>query len=228
MMSPERRRADDHSHRTEHGREVDRAAAGWSDRFDGAGGKLRPGLEGAHRYRRSPLHAGRSERQPGARAVHTSWWKCPRRAQFSTPPHHVAWFCSTRSAAAHRPMMGSRSPGRSANTYTTRSSARRSSRPTTIELTQLADTLVAVRNYNVQVREIGDQVLFLHRLQPGGADRSYGIEVGRLAGLPPAVLDRAKELLRLLEAEQIVPRSRQCVVTALRPRMVISWLCSVS
>src|SRR5213075_729077 len=75
------------------------------------------------------------------------------------------------------------------------------------ELTQLADTLVAVRNYNVQVREVGDQVLFLHRLQPGGADRSYGIEVGRLAGLPPAVLGRAKELLRLLEAEQIVPRS---------------------
>ena len=75
------------------------------------------------------------------------------------------------------------------------------------ELTQLADTLVAVRNYNVQVREIGDQVLFLHRLEPGGADRSYGIEVGRLAGLPGAVLTRARELLGLLEAEQIVPRS---------------------
>jgi DNA mismatch repair protein MutS len=75
------------------------------------------------------------------------------------------------------------------------------------ELTQLADTLVAVRNYNVQVREIGDEVLFLHRLQPGGADRSYGIEVGRLAGLPASVLKRARELLRLLEAEQIVPRS---------------------
>jgi DNA mismatch repair protein MutS len=75
------------------------------------------------------------------------------------------------------------------------------------ELTQLSDSLVAVRNYNVQVREVGDQVLFLHRLQPGGADRSYGIEVGRLAGLPPTVLKRAKELLRLLEAEQIVPRS---------------------
>ena len=75
------------------------------------------------------------------------------------------------------------------------------------ELTQLADNLVAVRNYNVQVREVGDQVLFLHRLQPGGADRSYGIEVGRLAGLPPAVIKRATELLRLLEAEQIVPRT---------------------
>ncbi len=75
------------------------------------------------------------------------------------------------------------------------------------ELTQLADSLVAVRNYNVQVREVGDEVLFLHRLQPGGADRSYGIEVGRLAGLPPAVIRRATELLKLLEAEQIVPRS---------------------
>ncbi len=75
------------------------------------------------------------------------------------------------------------------------------------ELTQLADHLVAVRNYNVQVREVGDEVLFLHRLQPGGADRSYGIEVGRLAGLPPAVLKRATQLLALLEAEQIVPRS---------------------
>jgi DNA mismatch repair protein MutS len=74
------------------------------------------------------------------------------------------------------------------------------------ELTQLADNLVAVRNYNVQIREVGDQILFLHRLQRGGADRSYGIEVGRLAGLPAEVLSRAKELLKLLEAEQIVPR----------------------
>jgi len=80
------------------------------------------------------------------------------------------------------------------------------------ELTQLADSLEAVRNYNVQVREIGDQVLFLHRLQPGGADRSYGIEVGRLAGLPATVLARAKELLHLLEAEQIVPRAKRASV----------------
>jgi DNA mismatch repair protein MutS len=71
------------------------------------------------------------------------------------------------------------------------------------ELTSLADELVAVRNYNVSVREVGDQVLFLHRLQPGGADRSYGIEVGRLAGLPPAVIARAKEVLRHLEGEQL-------------------------
>jgi DNA mismatch repair protein MutS len=73
------------------------------------------------------------------------------------------------------------------------------------ELVQLADELVAVRNYNVGVREVGGQVLFLHRLQPGGADRSYGIEVGRLAGIPEGVLARAREVLHLLEKEQLVP-----------------------
>ncbi|MBL8960584.1 MAG: DNA mismatch repair protein MutS, partial [Gemmatimonadetes bacterium] len=71
------------------------------------------------------------------------------------------------------------------------------------ELTQLADELSALRNWNVAVREVGDQVLFLHRLQPGGADRSYGIEVGRLAGLPPAVIARAREVLKSLEGEQL-------------------------
>ena len=73
------------------------------------------------------------------------------------------------------------------------------------ELTQLADELVAVRNYNVAVREVGDQVLFLHLLVPGGADRSYGIEVGRLAGLPDAVLARARAILRRLEDGHVVP-----------------------
>ena len=75
------------------------------------------------------------------------------------------------------------------------------------ELVQLADELGAVRNYNVGVREVGDQILFLHRLQPGGADRSYGIEVGKLAGLPAPVIARARTVLALLEgeAEHLVP-----------------------
>jgi DNA mismatch repair protein MutS len=72
------------------------------------------------------------------------------------------------------------------------------------ELTQLADELDAVRNFNVAVRETGDQVLFLHRVEPGGADRSYGIEVGRLAGLPDGVIGRAREVLAILEGEQLV------------------------
>src|SRR5262249_44962942 len=69
------------------------------------------------------------------------------------------------------------------------------------ELTQLSEELDALRNFNVAVREAGEQILFLHRLQPGGADRSYGIEVGRLAGLPSSVLARAREILAVLEGE---------------------------
>ncbi|MFI5239918.1 MAG: DNA mismatch repair protein MutS, partial [Gemmatimonadales bacterium] len=64
------------------------------------------------------------------------------------------------------------------------------------ELTQLSDELPAVRNFNVRVREVGEEILFLHTLEAGGADRSYGIEVGRLAGLPRPVLKRARALLR--------------------------------
>ncbi|MGK2963866.1 MAG: DNA mismatch repair protein MutS [Gemmatimonadaceae bacterium] len=70
------------------------------------------------------------------------------------------------------------------------------------ELTGLAGELVAVRNYSVEVRETSDQVLFMHRVVPGGADRSYGIEVGRLAGLPPSVLARAREILGGYEETQ--------------------------
>jgi DNA mismatch repair protein MutS len=76
------------------------------------------------------------------------------------------------------------------------------------ELTQLTQDLDGVRNFNVAVREVNDDVLFLHRLQPGGADRSYGIEVGRLAGLPPQVLDRARHVLSLLEGEQLAASRR--------------------
>ena len=77
------------------------------------------------------------------------------------------------------------------------------------ELTQLAQDLEAVRNFNVAVREVNDDVLFLHRLQPGGADRSYGIEVGRLAGLPREVLRRARQVLTLLEGEQLAAGRRK-------------------
>ncbi len=68
------------------------------------------------------------------------------------------------------------------------------------ELTQLADRFARVVNFNVAVHESGDEVIFLHRLRPGGADRSYGIHVGRLAGLPAEVVERAQEVLRTLEA----------------------------
>jgi DNA mismatch repair protein MutS len=68
------------------------------------------------------------------------------------------------------------------------------------ELTQLAELLPGVRNYNVAVSEADGNVVFLHKIVPGGADRSYGIHVGQLAGLPRPVVQRAAEILKSLEA----------------------------
>ena len=69
------------------------------------------------------------------------------------------------------------------------------------ELTQLADVLPKVRNYNVSVIEEDGEVVFLHRIVPGGADRSYGVYVARLAGMPSAVINRAWEVLTELEGK---------------------------
>jgi DNA mismatch repair protein MutS len=68
------------------------------------------------------------------------------------------------------------------------------------ELTELERALPRVRNYNVAVAEDGEKVVFLHRIVPGGADRSYGIHVAQLAGLPRSILRRAENILKDLEA----------------------------
>jgi DNA mismatch repair protein MutS len=74
------------------------------------------------------------------------------------------------------------------------------------ELMQLPERLAHARNLNVAVREANGKVLFLHRLEPGGTDRSYGIHVAELAGLPGDVVDRANVILRTLEGEhRVVP-----------------------
>jgi DNA mismatch repair protein MutS len=67
------------------------------------------------------------------------------------------------------------------------------------ELTKLAAERKGVGNFNVAVREWNDQIIFLRKIVPGGADKSYGIQVARLAGLPKEILDRAKEILSHLE-----------------------------
>jgi DNA mismatch repair protein MutS len=80
------------------------------------------------------------------------------------------------------------------------------------ELTELADQLPGVVNLHVSVKEAGDQVIFLRKVEPGRADRSYGIEVARLAGLPVSVVERAREILALHE------RSEHAVTEELTPR----------
>lgn len=67
------------------------------------------------------------------------------------------------------------------------------------ELNELASLLPNVANYQVTVKELPDQILFLHKVQPGGADRSYGIEAARLAGLPTSVIQRARQVMGQIE-----------------------------
>jgi len=82
------------------------------------------------------------------------------------------------------------------------------------ELTELAEQLEGVRNLRVSVKEAGDRIIFLRQVEPGRADRSYGIEVARLAGLPQSVIERAREVLELHErtehevTEELTPQSR--------------------
>src|SRR5262249_13789067 len=67
------------------------------------------------------------------------------------------------------------------------------------ELTELAARLPRLKNFNVAVREWHDQIVFLRKIVEGGTDKSYGIQVARLAGVPKTIVERAKEILRNLE-----------------------------
>jgi DNA mismatch repair protein MutS len=73
------------------------------------------------------------------------------------------------------------------------------------ELTELSRKLDRVRNYNVAVKEWNDKVVFLHQILPGGTDKSYGIQVARLAGVPLEVIQRAKQILENLEETELTP-----------------------
>jgi DNA mismatch repair protein MutS len=83
------------------------------------------------------------------------------------------------------------------------------------ELTELAERLPGVLNLHVTAKEAGDQILFLRRVEPGAADRSYGIEVARLAGLPAGAIERAREILRWHEkaehaaSEELAPKKKR-------------------
>jgi len=68
------------------------------------------------------------------------------------------------------------------------------------ELTELEQLLAGVKNLNVAVREWMDEVVFLHRILPGGTDKSYGIHVAKLAGIPKSILSRSQEILEELES----------------------------
>ena len=77
------------------------------------------------------------------------------------------------------------------------------------ELTELEDRLPGVKNYNISIKKRGEELIFLRKIVPGGADRSYGIEVATLAGLPREVVSRARAILKELERDELRPAPRQ-------------------
>jgi DNA mismatch repair protein MutS len=82
------------------------------------------------------------------------------------------------------------------------------------ELTELAEILEGVANFNVAVREWQDQVVFLHKIVAGGTDKSYGVHVARLAGVPKEVVDRARQILTELEAAHLDPSGKPRIAPA--------------
>lgn len=90
------------------------------------------------------------------------------------------------------------------------------------ELTELALTKERVKNYNVAVKEWGGEIIFLRKIVEGGTNRSYGIQVARLAGLPQKVIDRAKEILSNLEKGELdatgMPKIATTKIPALKPK----------
>ncbi|WP_418384028.1 DNA mismatch repair protein MutS [Akkermansia sp.] len=78
------------------------------------------------------------------------------------------------------------------------------------ELTDLARSRAGVQNYNVAVREWKEEIVFLRKIVQGAADKSYGIQVARLAGMPAAIVDRAKAILSHLEMNSTRPRKKEC------------------
>ena len=98
------------------------------------------------------------------------------------------------------------------------------------ELTAMEGVLGGVKNYNIAVRTRGEDIIFLRKIIPGGADRSYGIEVAKLAGLPDQVVSRARKILRQLEEESgrpaapVVQESDQVSFTAMGEAEAIDQL----
>jgi DNA mismatch repair protein MutS len=92
------------------------------------------------------------------------------------------------------------------------------------ELTELEGTLSGVNNYCIAVKEVGDDIVFLRKIIRGGADRSYGIQVAKLAGIPEAVITRAKELAEELTDADITVRAQEIAHAQAAPKKKVPKL----
>ncbi len=199
-----------HPDRTQHGRQVDLPAPG-GHHLASSRRQVRSSRPARPSWRSWTGSSRGSARPTTSRAASPrSWSRCRRRRTSCIRRRRGAWSSSTRSAAARRRSTASASPGRWPST----SPPTRRSRPKTIfathyhELTDLADGIAGVVNYHVDAREWHDDIIFLRKVVAGRSDRSYGIQVARLAGLPRPVVERAQEILGALEHDELARGGR--------------------
>ena len=172
---------------------------------DGAGRLVRAGAHGQAADRRSPLRARRRLRQHRPRPVDVHGRDAgdrehPAQRDVAQPRHPRR--DRPRHGDLRRPQPGvggRRAPG----VEQPRRGRRRSSRRTTTSSPTSPTRCPRVANFHVVVREWKDDIVFLRKVVPGRADRSYGIQVARLAGLPPPSSRRAREILNGLERDEL-------------------------
>ena len=90
------------------------------------------------------------------------------------------------------------------------------------ELNELENKLARVKNYHVTNKEIGNKIIFLRKLAPGGSTHSFGIHVARMAGMPPELVERAKDVLKQLEAKHVDGNTKQAIKEISAPKMQLS------
>ena len=90
------------------------------------------------------------------------------------------------------------------------------------ELNELEEKLARVKNYHVTNKEVGNKIIFLRKLAPGGSTHSFGIHVARMAGMPPELVERAKEVLKQLEAKHVEGNTTQAIKEISAPKMQLS------
>jgi DNA mismatch repair protein MutS len=90
------------------------------------------------------------------------------------------------------------------------------------ELNQLADDFTGIKNYNVSIKEIGNKILFLRKLEEGGSEHSFGIHVAQMAGMPNMIVIRANEILRHLEKEKVKESTQKTLDSLPRHSMQMS------
>ena len=169
-------------HRPQHGRQVDLPAPERADRAARPGRQLSSPPRAPRSAWSTACSAASARRTISPAAARPSWSRWSRPPRSSPRRRRAAWSSSTRSAAAPRPMTGSPSPGRWSRRCTTRSRCRCLFATHYHELTRLADRLDALSLHHVRAREWKGDLVLLHEVAEGAADRSYGIAVAKLAG----------------------------------------------